>query len=263
MNKLIVCVSVLCLIFSSMSSLIFGAMSSDQLALYDAAIKRQNVEETLMLLEKGTIDLNKKFLNLEGKETTFLHELSRVAIKELRPDWKIQNKGEVPSSETVLNQGMMLYQGVQEYQGSKGRAPSIRRSSISKKIAKVILISSIPVIRYKVVPTVVKCVKQRTSVKENVKFSHNILMLIKLFVGYGADLDLDDDSGMSARDLLVMSNVRKNKEVSEMIKMLINPLDDTSSLITEVKGEISRPSEIKRCRTCCKRCRKSMHTKCE
>ena len=65
------------LIFNSTNSLAV-AMSPQQQELYQAAIVELNPDKALELLQRNNINLN-EYIEVNGRQTTFLHELLQLA----------------------------------------------------------------------------------------------------------------------------------------------------------------------------------------
>lgn len=79
MKKVFHFLLVLFLLFNSTNSLV-SAMPPQQEEFYQAAIVELDVCKSLELLQRNSIDLNEP-IEVNGRHTTFLHELLQVAIK--------------------------------------------------------------------------------------------------------------------------------------------------------------------------------------
>lgn len=147
------------------------AMSPQQQALYQAAIVELDTCSALTLLQKNNINLNEP-IEVDGKKTTFLHELFKVAIDfynfKLSDGQKSQSDNNPSFFTPLIDYSSGLYQQ-QSYDDYKND----------------ILFDSI----------------------------YSIHQLFRLFLGFGANVDLRDYSGISVRELIDIAQIRQEDKL--------------------------------------------------
>ena len=148
---------ILFLLFNHANSLV-SAMSPQQEEFYQAAIVELDVYKTLELLQRSSIDLNEP-IEINGRHTTFLHELLQVAIEFYRDRISID--------QNMLDDSDILLMG-----------PTRHNSVLANKQM------------------------QKNYKKEiNFELDYSLYQLFRLFLGFGANVDLSNDLGMSAREV--------------------------------------------------------------
>lgn len=134
------------------------AMSPQQEELYQAAIVELNVYKALKLLQKNNIDLNEP-IEINGRHTTFLHELLRVATEFHRDQISIDQN--ISDDSDALLMGSPRYNSI------------LSNKQMQKNYKKEI----------------------------NFELDYSLYQLFRLFLGFGANVDLSNNTGMSAREV--------------------------------------------------------------
>ncbi len=146
------------LIFFTGKNLTALAMSPQQEEFYKAAIVELDVCKSLELLQRSSIDLNEP-IEINGRHTTFWHELLQVAIALYRDRISI-NQNVSDDSDALL------------------MGPPRHNSILSNKQM------------------------QKNYKKEiNFELDYSLYQLLRLFLGFGANVDLPNNLGMSAREV--------------------------------------------------------------
>lgn len=146
------------LIFFTGKNSIALAMSPQQEELYQAAIVELNVYKALKLLQKNNIDLNEP-IEINGRHTTFLHELLRVSTEFHRDQISIDQN--ISDDSDALLMGSPRYNSI------------LSNKQMQKNYKKEI----------------------------NFELDYSLYQLFRLFLGFGANVDLSNNIGMSAREV--------------------------------------------------------------